>query len=96
MNLIMCVLMMIHFKFQLLKIQLGNLNSFHPIAQWDNVSPNAFMAHIKALNDDFIVSFGLRSFYKSYYNWSKMKRDQQDKAIGWFQKLQWCINATFF
>jgi hypothetical protein len=60
-----------------------NLNSLHPIAplEWNGTSPDAVLMHMKSLQDDVVAPHGLKAFYKSYTNWSKMTPDQQDKAL---------------
>jgi len=56
-------------------------------AEWDGANPDAVLGRLKALKESVISSLGLRSFYKSYSNWSKLNPDQQDKALAWFCKL---------
>jgi len=56
-------------------------------AEWDGANPDAVLGRLKALKESVISPLGLRSFYKSYSNWSKLNPDQQDKALAWFHKL---------
>jgi hypothetical protein len=79
-------------------LMLQNLNSIHPIAprEWDGASPDAVLARMKELKDDVLAPLSLKGFYKSYNNWSKMKPDQQDKALAWFRKLPEQIQRQLF
>jgi hypothetical protein len=56
-------------------------------AEWDGANPDTVLGRLKALKESVISPLGLRSFYKSYSNWSKLNPDQQDKALAWFHKL---------
>jgi hypothetical protein len=67
----------------------GNNNVFAPITpvEWDGANPDAVMAQLKTIKEEAIVQYGLKSFYKSYMMWSKLKPDQKNKALAWFCKL---------
>ena len=56
--------------------------------EWDGANPDAVLAQLKALKEEALTQYGLlKSFYKSYYNWSKLKPEQQNKALAWFWRL---------
>lgn len=53
----------------------------HP--EWDGANPDAVLAHLKALKETAYPPVGLKKFYKSCRSWSKLRADQQDKALAW-------------
>ena len=55
--------------------------------EWDGANPDALLDRLRQLKESVYSPLGLRSFYKSYTVWSKLKADQRDKALAWFQKL---------
>jgi hypothetical protein len=55
--------------------------------EWDGANPDPLLDHLRQLKENIYSPLGLRSFYKSYTVWSKLKADQQDKALAWFWKL---------
>ncbi len=55
--------------------------------EWDGANPNALLDHLRQFKETVYSPLGLRSFYKSYTVWSKLKADQRDKALAWFWKL---------
>jgi hypothetical protein len=55
--------------------------------EWDGANPDALLDRLRQLKESVYSPLGLRSFYKSYTVWSKLKADQRDKALAWFRKL---------
>jgi hypothetical protein len=53
--------------------------------EWQDVPPDAILAKVKTLKQEFLESKGLCPFYKSYNSWEKMSADQWDKAAAWFR-----------
>jgi hypothetical protein len=62
-------------------------NGTNDPSDWNNVSPNHVMGRLKLLKAEVLDRHDLRPFYKSYSNWEKMTREQQNKAVAWFRKL---------
>jgi hypothetical protein len=52
--------------------------------EWNGANLDAVLSHLKALKETANAPIGLKKFYKSCSSWSKLKADQQDKALAWF------------
>jgi len=46
----------------------------------DGTNPDAVLARVESLKETVFTAVGLKSFYKPYSTWSKLKLDQLDKA----------------
>jgi hypothetical protein len=79
-------------------VAVGPNNGIQPITpvEWDGAFPDAVLSRLKALKEEALSQYGLKPFYKSYNNWSKLKPDQQDKALAWFCKLPSHIQCQCF
>jgi hypothetical protein len=79
-------------------VVMGLNNGIQPITPvaWDGAFPDAVLSRLKALKEEALTQYGLKPFYKYYNNWSKLKPDQQDKALAWFHKLPSHIRCQCF
>jgi len=79
-------------------VVVGLNNGIQPITPvaWDGAFPDAVLSRLKALTEEALTQYGFKPFYKSYNNWSKLKPDQQDKALAWFHKLPSHIRCQCF
>jgi hypothetical protein len=85
------LVIMIMSMHQIMKMSCASyfLHQQHPSStgtppEWQDVPPDAILAKVKTLKQEFLESKGLRPFYKSYNSWEKMTADQWDKAAAWF------------
>lgn len=72
----------------------GSANNGPP--DWNTISPNHVMARLKLLKVEVLQDHDLRPFYKSYSNWEKMTREQQNKAVAWYRKLPENLKCKYF
>jgi hypothetical protein len=62
---------------------------------FEGVSLDCIMQHLKLLRPDLLHQLKLKPFYKSYCSWEKLSNEQRNKAVSFFHKLPEPLRGKF-
>jgi hypothetical protein len=63
---------------------------------FEGVSPDCIMHHLKLIKPEILNHFNIKPFYKSYCSWEKLSTDQRNKTGSFFHKLPEQLQGRVF